>query len=284
MNTIIGIDMGGTKIEGNLFDKDYKILQTHRVPTEAQTDTKTILQNIFTVIETLKKENTTGIGVSCAGMINEDGKILQSPNIKPLDGVNLKNEINKKFSLETHIENDAKCFALAEAMLGAGKKKKICIGIIIGTGVGCGIIIEHKIYHGTTSSAGELGHIIRAPGMGEFETFFAGPGIEKRYHEITGKELKSEEIMDEKDSESKLLMEETYSEIGRFISIIVLAYNPDVIVIGGGVSKSLDYKKLQKTTETFLPKSLHDTFAIKKHSISDAAGSIGAALLIPNTD
>lgn len=284
MRTTIGIDMGGTKIEGVLYDTKYKALQTTRLPTDAQSDTKTILNNIFKVVEELKKENTTGIGISFAGVINDEGKVEYAPNIKPLEGVNLKNELQKKFSIETKIENDARCFALAENLAGAGKKKRICVGVIIGTGVGSGIIIDGKPYRGSSFSAGEIGHGIRGPLLGEFEHFLAGPGVQKRYLEQTGKELSSEDILNAKDDASKKIIQETHEETARFLSLIVLMINPDVIVLGGGVSKSLDYKELNKLTNNLVPEQIRDSFEIKKHATTDASGSLGAALLFPNIE
>ena len=189
MTTSIGIDIGGTNIHGILISSDGRVIKRHRNKTQADKPTKRIISNIINTIDALVENNVVGIGLSIAGVVDKQGKFLFSPNIPSFKGLNIKNDLKKRFKIKVCQENDANCFAIAEHTYGAGKNRKSMVGLIVGTGIGGGIILEHKLYKGLHGFAGEFGHSIIDPSgpkcscglNGDFESLFSGHNIVKRY-------------------------------------------------------------------------------------------------------
>ena len=167
MDYAIGIDVGGTKIEGAIVDNNGKIYSSKRIPTQSDKGSNQIIRNIIDVVNSLMNNsnmNIKGIGVSLPGFVDDSGKIVfGGGTLTSMKGVNLKNKLEKKLNLPVFIENDANCFALAEAVYGAGKKSKVVLGIIWGTGIGGGIVINKRVYSGSYGGAGEFGHIVIDP-------------------------------------------------------------------------------------------------------------------------
>ncbi len=158
MKTYIGFDIGGTKIDVALV-QGRKILNRKIIGTPK--NKKDFLAAVFGIIQEFtdsKKVAVRGIGIGIAGVIDrKNGRIVKSPNLPKLNGLNLKQAIEKKFKIPVRIDNDAKCFLRAEAKYGAAKKAKNAIGLIMGTGIGTGILIDRKNYYGRDGAAGEIG-------------------------------------------------------------------------------------------------------------------------------
>jgi predicted NBD/HSP70 family sugar kinase len=150
-----------------------------------------------------------------------------------INGVDLKKALKARAPL--HIENDAKCFALAEHGHGAAKGTKNMIGVVIGTGVGSGIIIDNKVYRGSNGDAGEIGHQL-IPGMGEWEDLISGPAVLKRHKARGGKEDKVSAIWESRTPLARKTQEEMVAYIAMFIHNLQLIFEPEMIVLGGGVS------------------------------------------------
>ena len=159
MAQYIGVDIGGTKIHVGLVDHKGKILKERFLKTEAEKGSKKVLANIFDAIDTFYSRDVSGIGIGCPGPLDiKRGRILDPRNL-PLHNFNLRQAAAKKYRVPVFLDNDANCFALGEAIYGAGKGRKIVVAFTMGTGIGGGIVIEGKILHGR-NNAGELGHMV----------------------------------------------------------------------------------------------------------------------------
>lgn len=293
----IAIDIGGTKIEGALVDNNGKIISTKRIATQAEDGKKKILKNIEFLINTIKKnKNIEGIGMSMPGFIDSSGKVLfGGGTLSCLIGVNLKKEIRKITNLPVFLENDANCFALAEAIYGAGKKHRVVLGVIWGTGIGGGIVINKKVFSGANGAAGEFGHNIvdlylkngKKCGCGQYgclENLASGKSIVDVYYSTGGviKNANPRKIYFSSEKVAKETMNKAIFYLGIGISNLVNTLNPDIIVFGGGVSKLPNpvYKKIEKEIKKATLSVLTKNLKIARHKISDSAGIVGAAALV----
>jgi len=159
----IGIDLGGTKTEGILLDESLKIIERKRVSTIQ--DYKKIIETISTLVNDLKSKASgkATVGVCTPGVISQKTGLIKNSNTQCLIGMPLQKDLEKTFGQKVSMENDANCFAMAEAQLGAAKNYDVVFGVIMGTGVGGGIVINGKIHHGRSNIAGEWGHHIIRP-------------------------------------------------------------------------------------------------------------------------
>lgn len=273
---VIGIDVGGTKIEAVLFDGK-KILSSTRVPTQADKPYKTVFANIVAAARMVHKPGVVAIGLATPGYV-KNGILYATPNNPSLKVKPLAHDLSKALKLPVVHENDAKLFACAEKYLGTGRGKKNIIGVVIGTGIGAGIIADGTILRGAIGAAGEIGH---APYLEkEYEYYVSGPGITRLYKERSGKNASAGEVLRERKDKTMLAVQnEVYEHLGRLLATLINIFNPEVIVIGGGVSKSIEYQRLRTVTKKYALPASYKSVTIAKHAISDSAGSIGAAIL-----
>ena len=153
----IGIDLGGTKTEGILLDEELQVIERKRVSTNQSNGYGSILDTIKDLVNELKQksEDDTSIGVCTPGALSKKSGLIKNSNTQCLIGKDLKSDLEKILNQEISIENDANCFALAEARLGAAKNHHTVFGVIMGTGVGGGLVIDGKIPTGRTNIAGQ---------------------------------------------------------------------------------------------------------------------------------
>ena len=156
----IGIDLGGTKIEGILVDEKFDLIARKRVETHQENGYDSIVKSITSLVNELKSKTNvdTSVGVCTPGISDTNSGLIKNSNTQCLIGMPLKTDIEKKLGYKIFMENDANCFALAESSLGAGKGYNIVFGVILGTGVGGGIVINGSLHKGRTNIAGEWGH------------------------------------------------------------------------------------------------------------------------------
>jgi len=245
MNYIIGVDLGGTKIAAALATESGRILSDINVPTNAREGKKRVIENIIRSIDTLKKTKKgklKAIGIGIPGPIDyEKGLVINPPNLPGWKKVNLKKILEKKFKVKVFIDNDANCAALGEAKFGAGAKAKDFIYVTVSTGIGGGIIINKNLYRGKNGSAGEFGHMIIDPSgftcgcgnKGDFEAMASGTSIKKR----SGEDAMAIHIRAQQgDKDALSVIEETSKYLGMGIANLVNIFNPEMVVIGGGLS------------------------------------------------
>ena len=286
----IGIDLGGTKIEGILLDDSFNVVERTRIPTQQEKGYKSIINSIVSLVEELKikaSDNVT-IGVSAPGAISKKSGLIKNSNTQCLIGMPLKEDLKQALDQEIAIENDANCFALAEATLGAAKNHNVVFGVIIGTGVGGGIVINGEIHKGRTYIAGEWGHhTLRVNGnkcycgkLGCVETYISGPALEKRWTELTGKTESLPSIIHNLDTEKGQQWKKEFLEnFGIGLANVIDILDPDVIVLGGGISNiSFLYDEGRDAVYDKVFSDLVET-PILKNQLGDSAGVFGASLL-----
>lgn len=286
----IGIDLGGTKIEGILLDDSFNVVERTRIPTQQEKGYKSIINSIVSLVEELKikaSDNVT-IGVSAPGAISKKSGLIKNSNTQCLIGMPLKEDLKQALDQEIAIENDANCFALAEATLGAAKNHNVVFGVIMGTGVGGGIVINGEVHRGRTYIAGEWGHhTLRINGnkcycgkLGCVETYISGPALEKRWTELTGKTESLPSIIHNLDTEKGQQWKKEFLEnFGIGLANVIDILDPDVIVLGGGISNiSFLYDEGRDAVYDKVFSDLVDT-PILKNQLGDSAGVFGASLL-----
>jgi fructokinase len=287
----IGIDLGGTKIEGILLDDKLNVIERTRIPTQQEKGYKSILDSIASLVNELKTKSndTVSIGISAPGAISKKTGLIKNSNTQCLIGMPLKEDLQQALNQKISMDNDANCFALAEATLGAARDHNVVFGVILGTGVGGGIVINGNVHKGRTNIAGEWGHhTLRIDGnkcycgkLGCVETYISGPALEKRWTKLTGKtESLSSIIQNIDDTTIGLQWKKEFLEnfaIGLANVIDIL--DPDVIVLGGGISNiPFLYDEGRDYVYDKVFSDLVET-PIIKNQLGDSAGVFGASLL-----
>ena len=232
----MALDIGGTKIYGALYNQSCEVVRDFTGPTGAERDGEEVFQNILKVVLCLKDASTQSVGISFAGFVDsQEGVVLEAPNIPSLNGFLLTKRLEEESLLKSYIENDAKLFALAEAHHGQDQAPKTSLGIIIGTGVGAGIIINGEVYKGAHGFAGEVGHI-NIQGK-EVEKVLAGQGIKEFFKsEGWGEDIyKIQDDMKVHKGTFLPQMEPMIDYVAEFLKTLILTLNPDDIVFGGSV-------------------------------------------------
>ena len=286
----IGIDLGGTKIEGILTDENYKIITRKRIPTNQDEGYNSILESIKNLILELVQESNekVSVGVCTPGALSLGTGLIKNSNTQCLIGKDFQNDLKNILHCNVSIENDANCFALAEAKLGAGKNSNLVFGVIMGTGVGGGIIIDGKIHHGRTNIAGEWGHHCLHPegnicycgNKGCVETYISGPALEKKWSQLTSQNQSLPEIIKNLDNPNFLNWKKSFlDDFGLSLANVIDILDPDVIVLGGGVS-NIDflYNEGKNSIYKKVFSDIVDT-PIIKNELGDSAGVFGACML-----
>ncbi len=292
----IGIDLGGTKIEGLLLDPWARVVQRTRIPTRQNEGYQAILGRISDLVGLLleRAENPARIGVCTPGSLSKQTGLVRNSNTLCLNGKPLQSDLQQAIGLPVAIENDANCFALAEARFGAGRGFDSIFGVILGTGVGGGIVIQRKLYRGHSFIAGEWGHHILYPGghacycgsRGCVETYLCGPALERRWLEMTGKSSTLPDIVRQSDSieiDNPALQwkREVVRDFGIALSNVINIIDPEVVVLGGGVSNiPFLYDEGAVEVRRNIFSDVQET-PVLRNELGDSSGVFGAACLNP---
>ncbi len=293
-----GIDLGGTKIEGVVMSgkNPDTVIARHRVDTEAHGGYDHVLNRIQLLVEHLK--NATGtkpdaIGFGTPGTIDPPTGLLKNSNSLCLNAHPLDKDIEQKFGVEVRMANDANCFALAEYHLGVIAQKypeaKVVFGVIMGTGVGGGVVVDGKIIGGRHGIGGEWGHMYLDESgedcycgrHGCNETIFSGPALERYYTKITGEKKRLAEILAHpEDPASAEVKERLVHFFGKGLGQIINVLDPDVIVLGGGLGRIpfLYTEGVESVSKNIFNPIL--TTPIVAPILGDSAGVFGAAMLL----
>ena len=284
----VGIDLGGTKTEGILLDDSLNTIERKRLSTP-RNNYQEIIKTIYFLVNDLSRDiEDFTLGICTPGAISKKTGLLKNSNTQCLIGKPLKEDLEKKLDKKISIENDANCFAMSEATLGIAKNHSFVFGVIMGTGIGGGIIIDGKIHHGRTNIAGEWGHhTLHQNGKkcycgkkGCVETYISGPALEQRWEEITGKNQSLSEIVQDSENSNFIQWKQEFLDnFGTALANVIDILDPDVIVLGGGLSNiEFLYSDGIKNVYEKVFSDLVDT-PILKNSLGDSAGVFGAALL-----
>ena len=236
--TIIGVDIGGTNIRvGKVHKDNVTNLYTQQISSTG-TEQK-VLDEIITSIHKTFDNSVLGVGVGVPSVVDvEKGIVYDVQNIPAFREVCLKNILEEEFKVPIYINNDANCFVVGEKYFGAGKNYKDIVGLIIGTGLGSGIYTNDKLYLGANCGAGEFGMLSYKDS--NYEHYCSGQFFNNKFN-TTGEEVYKKAVKGDKDA-LKIFNEFGY-HIGNAISAIILTVDPEIIILGGSVSKAYDYFK-----------------------------------------
>lgn len=289
----LGIDLGGTKIEGIALDEHGGALHRLRLATEADGGYAHILDRIAMVHAQLC-ERIDGaahtLGVGTPGALSSRTGLLRNANTVVLNGQPLLHDLERRLARPLTLANDANCFALAEARHGAARGAAIAFGVIMGTGCGGGLVVDGRVHVGRHSIGGEWGHMSIDPAgplcycgqRGCVETFISGSGLQARHAERTGERRGAAEIVADfrrGEAACRATMTAFFEHFGRSLANLIDIVDPDVVVLGGGLSNidelytlGIDAVRRQVFSDTF-------ETPIVRHTLGDSAGVIGAALI-----
>lgn len=312
---IMGVDIGGTKIAAGIITRNGKLKKRIVLPTLAEQGFETSIEQVYLAIETLmksgiKKKDIEGIGVCAPGPLNpRKGIIYNPPNLRGWKEVPLEKLIGGKFKIKTKVENDANAAGMAEVIWGAAKGYKDVFYVTVSTGIGTAVIIDGKIYHGKNGMAGEAGHVtvdynaenaVCACGkIGCIEALASGPGTVRRLRRrLESVHVPKTRILDLVDGDTaKITMLtvceaakhgdelaiEAIKEEGRFLGIwlggMINLLDPEIIVIGGGVSLTgkMLFDQIRKNTYIHTINIFSKCTPIVQAKLKKDVGIFGAA-------
>jgi fructokinase len=294
--TRIGIDLGGTKIEVIALDPAGAELFRKRVATPRDYDgtVRAIATLVAAVDEHTGDRGRVGIGIP--GTISPVTGLVKNANSTWLIGHPLDRDLASLLGRPVCLMNDANCFALSEAVDGAGRNAKIVFGVILGTGVGGGIVVDRHVLDGAQKICGEWGHNAlprltdgERPGppcycgrRGCIETFLSGPGMRRDHAAVTGVELSTRAIVERAsggDAAACATLDRYVERLGRALATVINVLDPDVVVLGGGMSRLPDLA--ERAQAAIRPHVFTDevTTRIVPNQHGDSSGVRGAAWL-----
>ena len=292
----IGFDVGATKIESVVLEDSGE--ENFRERTDCPKDYNSVIKNIVEITKSLEKKlnKSLPVGVCHPGVHSpQTGLIKNAPNCYWVEKKPFQKDLRDSLGREVFCENDANCFALSEAIDGAGKHYKIVYGIILGSGAGGGLVIDKKIVTGPNGVAGEWGHN-QLPYMAtkkekldtnniresEIESFVSGLGLAKKFNKKYGKNLKTNEIFNlyrQHDLDAEKMIDEFKVNLAMSLSTIINILDPDVFIFGGGLSKEIDFlSEIETIVKRFVVGKEYDGVFLKP-KYGDASGVRGAARL-----
>jgi len=272
---LIGIDLGGTNVRAaRIGSEGIEKMETESVLSKGAVED--VIEQIFGLINKVGIHEIDGIGMGVPGPVDEEqGIVYELINIPAWKKVKVKNIFEEKYNLPVMVQNDANCFAVAEKYYGKGKECKSFIGLIVGTGMAGGIFINDQLYTGPNSMAGEFGMMKY---LDKFYEYYSCGQFFSNVYGISGKE--AADLADCGEEGALAMWREFGKHLGTAIEAILYAYDPEKIVLGGSVSKSLHlYEKyIWEVFEDFAFKNSLKNFKIEASEL-DNPGLLGAAAL-----
>ncbi|MBT8197907.1 MAG: ROK family protein [Acidimicrobiia bacterium] len=294
----IGVDVGGTKIEGILLDGSVERAR-HRVATP-QGDYRGTVAAIVAVIDHLDPDAATTVGLGTPGSVSPTSGLMRNANSVVLNGMPFTTDVAEALGRPIRVANDADCMALSEAVDGAGEGAASVFGVILGTGVGGGLVVDRRLITGHNGIAGEWGHNSlpfptadeagRRPCwcglVGCVERWLCGEGLAATYTDITGEDLPDAAAVvaraDEGDSGAHQALSRYVDQLARALAGVVNVFDPEVIVLGGGVSNiEMLYEAVPVALDRYVFSDHIDT-AVRRAKHGDSTGVRGAAWLWPD--
>ncbi len=306
----VGVDIGGTKVAAALLDGQGRMLARTKVPTRAEEGFATSLAQVVGVVtEMLSRARAQGLsvhalGVGCPGPLDpRAGVVYRPPNLPGWDEVPIRSLLEEETGMPVCVDNDGNLAALAEATFGCGRGVGHLVHFTLGTGVGGGVVAGDKIYHGKRGAAAELGHLVveaggrpcRCGGKGCLEAYVSGPSLVRRTEEALeaggysallrpGQELTPARVTEAAragDPLAKAIWEETIAYLAAGVVSAVHAFNPAVVVIGGGMADIGDmlFSPLRRLVEKWVMAYPGQGLRILPSCLGADAGVVGAAWL-----
>jgi glucokinase len=300
MNLVIGLDIGGTKLAGGVLNAEARLLARRERPTRAEEGADVSLGQVYELLAELVAQarglgSLAGIGICAPGPLDpETGVIFNPTNMPGWVNVPLAEEATRRFGLPCRVENDANGAGLGEAMFGAGRGFARVFYVTLSTGIGTGIIFDRRVYHGKNGAAGEGGHVsidyrsgtrCNCGSIGCIEALASGTAIARRATELFGRPMTARDVARAAaggDALACQLIEETGEMLGAWLGSVISLLDPDIIVIGGGVSRIGEplFRKIRETA----PRRTINPFAgqtpIVAAELQHDVGIFGAAAVI----
>jgi glucokinase len=300
---VLGVDIGGTKIAAGEVDADAKITGASELPTQAEQGFIVSLSQVYKSIEQKLHRHIEAIGICAPGPLNpKNGVVINPPNLPGWRNIPLAELIRARFQVPCRIENDANAAGLAEALFGAGRGHSNVLYVTISTGIGTGIIIDGKIYHGKNGAAAEGGHvsidfagpsICRCGVRGCIEALASGTAIARRAIELLPEYPNSslrEPIVCEAvgaavaagDELAIRVLDEACDKLSAWLGSLISLLDPDIVVIGGGVSRIGDplLERLRRLTPGRTINQFTESTPIVAAALSRDVGILGAASVV----
>lgn len=274
-NKYLGVDIGGTKVQVGVV-QDGELVQEVRFETSASASKEQILAELVHNLAPLVTADVAGIGIGVPGLVDEEEGIVHNvQNIPSWREVHLKQHLASYFDKPVYLTNDANAFAIGEKMYGQGRPYANLVGLALGTGLGAGIIINHQLYSGTLSSAGEFGMI---PYLDKtIEDYCSG----KFFGQRTGRAgTEWHALAQQGDAEALTVYAEFGRHLGQALYIILYAISPEAIFLGGSVSQGYEFFRdsLYESLGAFPFRQVTDRLVVAPSLIGNAA-VLGAAAL-----
>ncbi|BFH64519.1 ROK family protein [Paenibacillus azoreducens] len=307
---VIGVDLGGTKIATGMLDQTGSLLERSQKATAGLQSSEEVIATIVdTITEVRGRQEIAGVGVASPGMVDSrSGVILNGVNLPDWDGISLQAELERRLGISVRLINDANAAAWGEYVYGAGRGSQSMVYVTLSTGIGSGLVLDGRLYTGASSFAGELGHTVINPdgiqcGCGQngcWETYSSGTAIARLAREAIaaagtqslmtaladkeGTAVSAKHVFEAAgagDEIAQKTMEHVIHYTGLGLMNIIHSFNPDCIVIGGGVSRAGDafFAPLIRKTEELILEPYRGTCTIKPAELRDDVGIIGAAAL-----
>ena len=293
MKTYIGVDLGGTNVRAAIVDEDGKVLIQKKSPSYAQEGKEKVMDTIINLIKSLPDyESCSGIGVGVPGPCDEKtGSMVLATNLPGFEGYSIANKLEETFHMPSFIDNDANVAALAEALVGAGKGKKVVYYVTLSTGIGGGLVINGECISGKHGFTGEIANIIIDRNRskvnylagGAIENEASGTAITRKANEKASKKYKhAGEVFEDAhngDLIAKEIVDNVARDLAQLFATIACVCDPDIFILGGGMMQSSDLflpSVIEKFKEISHTQLHDDEFVLASF---EEPGVIGAAML-----
>ena len=304
---VVGIDLGGTSIKAALVSPGYEMLARHAVPTDLRSQAA-LMDAIERLVETVSGGKARAVGFGLPSQIDQRaGRVLDSTNV-PLENLDFKHEMSRRLGVPVEIDNDANVACLAEVRIGAARGARDVVMLTLGTGVGGGLVLDGKLYRGSIGAGGELGHMSidengppcqgHCPGRGCLEVLVSATGVMAAAQRIAdeqpqgslaaargrGDELDARHVIgwaQSGDAEARQVLEVVGRHLGVGIANYVNIFNPELVLIGGGISSAGELL-LGPARDEYQRRVLRatGTARVVVASLGNDAGVLGAAALL----
>lgn len=293
MKTYIGVDLGGTNVRAAIVDEEGNVLVQKKSPSYAQEGKEKVMDTIINLIKSLPDyESCSGIGVGVPGPCDEKtGSMVLATNLPGFEGYSIANKLEETFHMPSFIDNDANVAALAEALVGAGKGKKVVYYVTLSTGIGGGLVINGECISGKHGFTGEIANIIidrnrskvNYLAVGAIENEASGIAITRKANEKASKKYKhAGEVFEDAhngDPVAKEIVENVARDLAQLFATIACVCDPDIFILGGGMMQSSDLflpSVIEKFKEISHTQLHDDEFVLAS---LEEPGVIGAAML-----
>ena len=293
MKTYIGVDLGGTNVRAAIVDEEGKVLVQKKSPSYAQEGKEKVMDTIINLIKSLPDyESCSGIGVGVPGPCDEKtGSMVLATNLPGFEGYSIANKLEETFHMPSFIDNDANVAALAEALVGAGKGKKVVYYVTLSTGIGGGLVINGECISGKHGFTGEIANIIidrnrskvNYLAVGAIENEASGIAITRKANEKASKKYKhAGEVFEDAHNGNpvaKEIVDNVVRDLAQLFATIACVCDPDIFILGGGMMQSSDLflpSVIEKFKEISHTQLHDDEFVLAS---LEEPGVIGAAML-----